>query len=69
LPSENVNEYYLAKNQYLYWYSIGNNINKMEQNMEEETIKYDITVTNAFKKYGQNNVFDGLNMSVKSGSM
>lgn len=41
----------------------------MEQNMEEETIKYDIKVTNAFKKYGQNNVFDGLNMSVKSSSM
>ncbi|CAI6347958.1 unnamed protein product [Macrosiphum euphorbiae] len=37
--------------------------------MEDETIKYDIKVTNAFKKYGQNNVFDGLNMSVKSGSM
>jgi len=41
----------------------------MEQNMKEEKIKYDITVTNAFKKYGQNNVFNGLNMTVKSGSM
>lgn len=37
--------------------------------MEEENPKYDITVTNAFKKYGKNNVFNGLNMTVKSGSM
>ncbi|XP_060878331.1 ABC transporter G family member 23-like [Metopolophium dirhodum] len=41
----------------------------MEQNMKEGKIKYDITVTNAFKKYGQNNVFNGLNMTVKSGSI
>ncbi|XP_022175207.1 ABC transporter G family member 23-like [Myzus persicae] len=44
-------------------------MNKMEQNMEEENPKYDITVTNAFKKYGKNNVFNGLNMTVKSGSI
>lgn len=41
----------------------------MEQIVNEENIKNDITVTNAFKKYGQNNVFNGLNMTVKSGSM
>ncbi|KAL5245483.1 hypothetical protein ACI65C_012893 [Semiaphis heraclei] len=41
----------------------------MEQIVNEENIKNDITVTNAFKKYGQNNVFNGLNMTVKSGSI
>jgi len=41
----------------------------MEQNIEEENIKYDIKVTNAFKNYGKNIVFNGLNMTVKSGSM
>jgi len=41
----------------------------MEQNINEGEIKYDIKVTNAFKKYGQNNIFNGLNMAVKSGSM
>lgn len=69
LSGENVNGYNLAKSQYFHRYSIGNSINKMEQNMREEIIKYDIKVINAFKKYGQNNVFNGLNMSVKSGSM
>jgi len=37
----------------------------MEQNMKKEII----TVTNAFKKYGQDNVLCGLNMTVESGSM
>lgn len=69
MSSENVNEYYLVKIQYFYSYLKGNCINKMEQITKEEKIKYDITVTNAFKKYGQNNIFNGLNMTVKSGSM
>ncbi|KAF0762245.1 ABC transporter G family member 23-like [Aphis craccivora] len=37
--------------------------------LHEGKIKYDIKVTNAFKKYGQNNIFNGLNMAVKSGSI
>ncbi|XP_025200634.1 ABC transporter G family member 23-like [Melanaphis sacchari] len=41
----------------------------MDQTLEERKIKYDIKVTNAFKKYGQNDIFNGLNMTVKSGSI
>ncbi|XP_060841940.1 ABC transporter G family member 23-like isoform X1 [Rhopalosiphum padi] len=41
----------------------------MEQNMKEGNNKYVIKVRNAFKKYGQNNIFNGLNMTVKSGSI
>jgi len=35
----------------------------------EEEIRHDVKVINAHKSYGKNNVLNGLNMSVLSGSM
>lgn len=38
--------------------------------MTDEGIRqYDISVENAFKKYGKNSVINGLNMHVERGSM
>jgi len=37
--------------------------------MIDEGFQYDVKVINAFKSYGENKVFNGLNMNVKSGSM
>lgn len=36
---------------------------------EENTTLYKIKVKNAFLSYGKNNVINGLNMNIKSGSM
>uniref|UniRef100_A0A2S2R5P6 Nod factor export ATP-binding protein I n=1 Tax=Sipha flava TaxID=143950 RepID=A0A2S2R5P6_9HEMI len=37
--------------------------------MINEDIQYEVQVTNAYKNYGANNVFNGLNMNVTSGSI
>lgn len=37
--------------------------------MIDDEIQYGVKVINAFKSYGGNNVFNGLNMNVASGSM
>ncbi|KAE9545466.1 hypothetical protein AGLY_001009 [Aphis glycines] len=37
--------------------------------MIDEEIQYDVKVINAFKRYGEHNVFNGLNMNVSSGSI
>lgn len=37
--------------------------------MIDEEIQYDVKVMNAFKRYGEHNVFNGLNMNVSSGSI
>jgi len=37
--------------------------------MIDEEFQYDVKVINAFKSYGENNVCNGLNMNVTSGSM
>lgn len=37
--------------------------------VDEENTQYDVKVINAFKSYGENNVINGLNMNIKSGSM
>lgn len=37
--------------------------------MTEEEIQYDVRVSNAFKRYGRNNVLNGVQMNVQSCTM
>lgn len=36
---------------------------------EGDSVQYDIKVVSAYKSYGENNIINGLNMNVPSGSM
>lgn len=48
---------------------VTNQLVSSDTKMISEDVQYEVQVTNAYKNYGEKNVFNGLNMKVRSGSM